>query len=148
MRGRARTVAAASVLVMAVMPPASAQTADIDLCHGRMNLSTGVGYPPNITSNVEFWYDLSCVLSGRSWSGFGYFHSVACGYANGELFPSTGGSATVVIVGTHMTVAGSVYMLGPVVALPDTSTVPFGNSCSNGTAVTFTLAMATAFVSI
>lgn len=121
-------------------PPAAA----VSMCTGtgQATLSAGLSYFPTVSSNVGFTFTFNCATGG-SVTGFGTLVTASCGRSTGSGTVPGVGSFAIETAGSMLvltsTVTGAVVGGGNATPIPDTSTVPFGNSCSNGTAKVFTL---------
>lgn len=108
---------------------------------GQATLGRGLAYFPNATFNVDHTFTFNC-LHGGSITGFGMLESASCGRSYGNVTIIGVGTFEVETAGSMLFVLreGSVVIsLGNATPIPDTSTIPFGNTCSNGTARTFQL---------
>lgn len=108
---------------------------------GLATLGSGLSYFPNTMANVGFTFTFNC-LTGGSFTGSGTLDSGACGRSSGG--GTFAGSTSFFLIetgGTMIFASGedSVLSFGNANPIPDTSTIPFGNSCSNGTAKNFQL---------
>jgi len=127
------------------MTGASAEETHKEPCvgTGSATLGAGITYFPTTTANVSFTFTFNCATGGAV-TGSGILTSASCGqsYGSGTFADSGGKQFSVITAGSMLVVYGQngAYGVGNATPIPDTSTVPFGNSCSNGTARVFTLA--------
>jgi hypothetical protein len=106
---------------------------------GQMTLANGIAYPPNFSSLVGFTFTVNCATEGAV-TGSGTFTSAACGTMSGTGSITGVGNFTIEVAGNALVVTGignNIVGSGSVIPIPDTSTVPPSNSCSNGTATHF-----------
>jgi len=105
---------------------------------GSATLGSGIAYFPTVSTNVSFTFTFNCVEGGTI-TGSGVLDSASCGRSNGTGSITGIGDIAIQTAGSMLTVSGSATGGGNATPIPDTSTVPFGNSCSSGTAKNFTL---------
>ena len=142
--GNRRSLSSA-ILALTVLVPAFAGGSPVSAghkkrCHGTgsMTLASGIAYFPTSTSNVGFNFSFQCFGGGTA-TGSGTFFVASCGRATGSG-TSGGDPFTIEVVGTtYVITQGLEGAIGTLLPIPDTSTVPFGNSCSGGTARNFTM---------
>jgi len=143
---RRRTLLASSVLVAGlglVAPMAGHAAPPAGSCFGTgsATLSNGIAYPPNFSSLVGFTFTFNCATGG-SVTGTGTLSTAACGTSSGTGTVVGIGDFTLETAGSMLLVTGVGNNLaggGNATPIPNTSTVPPTNSCSNGTATNFTL---------
>ena len=145
MSGPRALLPALVLLTGAGLPGSAAPARAEDLCvvagGGSLQTNVGLSYSPSFTSNVSFTFTFYCVTTGDSLTGRGVLDQATCDTATGSGVFDGGGEFTLVMAGSVMTVlrrdgVGVMGSLQPM-PIPDTSTIPFGNSCSNGTAQNF-----------
>lgn len=111
---------------------------------GQATLGAGLSYFPTVAANVSFTFTVNC-STGGSVTGNGVLQSASCGRSSGSgTFAGSGQAFDVETAGSMLVVtrAGNpTAVIGAANAtpVPDTSTIPFSNSCSNGTAKVFQL---------
>lgn len=103
---------------------------------GQMALQTGVTYFPDIYVNVGFAFTFNCVEGGAV-TGYGTFWAASCGRFTGSGHINGLGPFSVEGAGTTLVLTDSVSGVWHVDPIPDMSTIPFRNSCSNRTAQYF-----------
>ena len=130
----------AAVLLVAGAGPGWASDTGADACTGTgsATLDDGIGYPPFFTSSLGFTFTFNCI-DGRTLSGSGTLESASCGRSFGTGTMDGAGEFQIETLGSMFVVVGAINGGGNTTAIPDTSTVPFGNSCSNQTASLFTI---------
>jgi len=129
-------------LALAGMTDASAEAPKRECTgSGQAFLGSGISYFPTITTNVSFSFTFNCATGG-SVGGSGVLATASCGKSSGSgTFTGSTKTFTVETVGSMLIVTGpnGTVGAGNATPIPDTSTIPFSNSCSNGTAKVFQL---------
>lgn len=124
---------------------------------GLATLSTGIGYPTNVsatvppfgTPNVGFTFTFDCA-GGGTVTGSGTLDWAACGQSLGTGSIAGVGNFDIATAGSMLVISGATHGNtitggGNATPVPDISTVPPGNSCSNKTAREFLLVGAVAW---
>jgi hypothetical protein len=106
---------------------------------GQAVLGNGIAYPPNYSTNVPFTFTFNCAGTGGTISGSGVLTTAACGRSVGTGVIAGVGDFSLETAGSMLVVTGYATGGGNATPIPNTSTIPPTNSCSNGTATTFAL---------
>ena len=125
------------------MTGASAEETHKEPCvgTGSATLSQGIAFVPDFRFGVGFQFTFNCITGG-SVTGMGTLDRASCGQSYGSGAFSSGKPFSVITAGSMLIIysKNGTYGIGNATPIPDTSTIPFGNSCSSGTARNFTLA--------